>query len=165
MLDDAAVLDDAASDVGALATLPRTERDRLAPDLASLSLVSGRHDGGVAADGRRGSGARIGIVGAGRVGGAVATLLAAAGVGHVVVDDPATCRPSDCGPAGASIADVGRTRAQATQAAIHRTSRSTPTKQLHPTERHDIVVLAGGCGTRPGASATTWFDPTSRISR
>lgn len=151
MLDDAAVLDDAGSDVGALATLPRTDRDRIAPDLASLSLVSGRHDGGVGQlAGRRA--ATIGVVGAGRVGGAVATLVAAAGVGHVVVDDPATCRPSDCGPAGASIADVGSTRAQATQAAIHRTSRSTLTKPLHPTERHDIVVLAGSAALDPAVS-------------
>jgi len=151
MLVDAAVLDDASSDVGALATLPRAERDRLAPDLASMSLVSGRPDGGLAQAARR-QAARVGIVGAGRVGCAVATILAAAGIGQLVVDDATTCRPSDCGPAGPSIADAGSTRAQATQAAIHRTSRSTRTTQLRATQRYDIVVLAAAAALDPAVS-------------
>jgi hypothetical protein len=47
MLTAGDVLDDAATDTAALAALPRAERDRLAPDLASMSLVSGRPDGGL----------------------------------------------------------------------------------------------------------------------
>ena len=40
MLTEAAILDDAATDTGPIAVLPRIERDRLAPDVASMSLVS-----------------------------------------------------------------------------------------------------------------------------
>jgi hypothetical protein len=141
MLADAAVLDDAAADAGPLAALSRPERDRLAPDLASISLVSGHLDGGLSTISRR-QAASVGIVGGGRVGGAVATLLAAAGVGHLVVDDPSTCQPADCGPAGPAVADTGATRAQAAHAAVHRVSQSTRTTALRPSEQFDVVVLA-----------------------
>jgi bacteriocin biosynthesis cyclodehydratase domain-containing protein len=150
MLAEAEVLDDAATDAGVLAELPRRDRDRLAPDVASLSLVSGQLDGGLASVSRRWR-ASLGIVGAGRVGSAIATLLAAAGVGHITVDDPATCRLSDCAPAGVTAADAGTSRAQAAHAAIHRVSESTRTSQLGAAQRHDLVVLAP-----PGAS-----DPNS----
>jgi bacteriocin biosynthesis cyclodehydratase domain-containing protein len=143
ILTEAAVLDDAATDAQPLAVLPRIERDRLAPDLASMSLVSGQLDGGLSTVSRR-QHATVGVVGGGRVGGAVATLLGAAGIGHVVVDDAATCRPADCGPAGAAIGDTGSTRAQATNAAIHRVSQITRTAALTPTQHYDVVVLASG---------------------
>lgn len=141
LLLDASVIDDAAASPGPLATLTCTERDRLAPDLASMSLAGSTLDGGVSAMGRRRA-ARVGIVGGGRVGATLATLLAAAGVGQVVVDDPATCRPADCAPAGASIADTGSTRAQAAHAAIHRVSGSVRTQALPRGQRFDLVVLA-----------------------
>jgi hypothetical protein len=143
MLTEAAVLDDAATDARPLALLPRIERDRLAPDLASMSLVSGQLDGGLSTVALR-QRATVGIVGGGRVGGAVATLLGAAGIGHLVVDDAATCRPADCGPAGAAIGDTGATRAQATHAAVHRVSQITQTTALTATQRYDVVVLASG---------------------
>jgi bacteriocin biosynthesis cyclodehydratase domain-containing protein len=149
MLTEAAVLDDAATDARPLAALPRVERDRLAPDLASMSLVSGQLDGGLSTVSRR-QRATVGVLGGGRVGGAVATLLGAAGVGHLVVDDAATCRPADCGPAGAAIGDTGSTRAQAAHAAIHRISQVTKTTALTPSQRYDVVVLASG-----GAPATS----------
>jgi bacteriocin biosynthesis cyclodehydratase domain-containing protein len=123
--------------------LPRIERDRLAPDLASMSLVSGQLDGGFSTVSRR-QRATVGVVGGGRVGGAVAALLGAAGIGHLVVDDAATCRPADCGPAGAVIGDAGSTRAQAAHAAIHRVSEITRTTALTPAQRYDVVVLASG---------------------
>ena len=141
MLADAAVLDDAATDAGPLAAFTRAERDRLAPDLASVSLVSGQLDGGLSTISRR-QAARVGIVGGARVGGAVATLLAAAGIGHLVVDDPSTCQPADCGPAGPAVADSGATRAQAAHAAVHRVSQSTRTTALRASEQFHVVVLA-----------------------
>jgi bacteriocin biosynthesis cyclodehydratase domain-containing protein len=141
MLSDAAVLDDAAADARPLAALSRAERDRLAPDLASISLVSGQLDGGLSTIARR-QAASVGIVGGGRVGGAVATLLAAAGVGHLIVDDPSTCQPADCGPAGPAVSDSGATRAQAAHAAVHRVSQSTRTTALPASEHFDVVVLA-----------------------
>ena len=106
-----------------------------------MSLLSGQLDGGMSTvSGRQRS--SVGIVGGGRVGGAIATLLAASGIGQVVVDDPLTCRPADCGPAGAAIADTGSTRAQAVHAAIHRVSRSTRTTALKAARHYDVVVLA-----------------------
>jgi len=150
ILTEAAVLDDAATDSRPLGSLPRVERDRLAPDLASMSLVSGLLDGGLATVSRR-QRATVGVVGGGRVGGAVATLLAAAGVGHLVVDDAATCRPGDCGPAGPAIGDTGSTRAQAAHAAIHRISQLTRTTALAAAQRYDIVVLASGDAIEAGA--------------
>jgi len=143
MLTEAAVLDDAATDTRAVAVLPRIERDRLAPDIASMSLVSGQLDGGLSTVSRRQL-ATVGVVGGGRVGSAVATLLGAAGIGHLVVEDAAACRPADCGPAGAAIGDTGSTRAQATHAAIHRVSQITRTTALTPTQHYDVVVLASG---------------------
>jgi hypothetical protein len=151
MLTDADVLDDAATDTAALAALPRAERDRLAPDLASMSLVSGRPDGGLSTISKRQQ-TTVGIVGGGRVGAAVATLLAAAGVGHLVVDDPSTCRPSDCGPAGPAMADAGATRAQAAHAAVNRVSQSTRTTALRATERYDVVVLAAAGALDPAVA-------------
>ena len=140
ILTEAAVLDDAATDTQPLAALPRIERDRLAPDVASMSLVSGQLDGGLSTVSRR-QRATVGVVGGGRVGSAVATLLGAAGIGHLVVDDAATLRPADCGPAGAAIGDTGSTRAQAAHAAIHRVSQITRTTALTPAQRYDVVVL------------------------
>ena len=149
ILADAEVLDDAAIDAAPLAALSRVERDRLAPDLASMSLLSGRLDGGMSTVSGR-QGASVGVVGGGRVGGAIATLLAAAGVGHVMVDDPSTCRPADCGPAGTAMSDTGSTRAQAAHAAVHRISQSTRTTPLQPPRPHDLVVLAAAGSLDPG---------------
>jgi bacteriocin biosynthesis cyclodehydratase domain-containing protein len=151
MLTDAAVLDDAGTDLGSLATLPLAERDRLAPDLASVSLLSGQADGGVSIISRR-QRATVGVLGGGRVGGATATLLAAAGVGHVFVDDPTTCRPADCGPAGPALADTGADRAQAVHAAIQRASQSTRTNTVQPRHRCDLMVVASPEALEPGVA-------------
>jgi bacteriocin biosynthesis cyclodehydratase domain-containing protein len=148
MLADAAVLDDAAIDTAPLAALPLADRDRLAPDLASISLVSGALDGGQSVLARR-QRASVRLLGGGRVGGATAALLAAAGIGHLVVEDPATCRPADCGPAGPALADAGASRAQAAHAAVHRVSTSTRTAAAPPEQRFDVVVLANPASLDP----------------
>jgi hypothetical protein len=140
MLSAASVLDDGASDAGPLAALSLPERERLAPDLASASLVSGSGDAGLSMLGRR-QAATVVILGAGRVGAAAAALLAAAGVGHVVVDDPLLATPDDCAPGGIEADDVGATRAQAARRAIHRVSASTSTDELDGVAP-DVVVLA-----------------------
>ncbi|MGH8889140.1 MAG: thiamine biosynthesis protein ThiF [Acidothermaceae bacterium] len=141
LLLDASVVDDAAVSPIPLAGLSHLERDRLAPDLASISVVSGRLDGGIQTIGRR-QRATVAVFGASRVGTTIATLLAAAGVGHIVVDDHAPCRPADCAPAGSSTSDTGATRSQAAHAAIHRASGSVRTSALPPSKRADVAVLA-----------------------
>ena len=107
LLDDASAVPDG---------LPVDELDRLAADFAHESLLA--TSPGAAAEAlvrRRAS--RIVVVGAGRVGSALARLLAAAGSGVVTVCDPRPGRAADAGPAGFPVPRDGRTRAFATAAA------------------------------------------------
>jgi bacteriocin biosynthesis cyclodehydratase domain-containing protein len=93
---------------------------RLTPDLLSLSLL---HPGpGAAARvlARRRQ-ARVAVHGAGRVGATIVTLLAAAGIGRLRVDDDGPVRPVDLAPGG--IREQGAvTRATAVTTPLRRTS-------------------------------------------
>lgn len=140
LLGEAAVLDDAMA-ADPLTDLPAIEQERLTPDLASASLVSGRPGGGPSTLTRRRR-AKVTVVGAGRVGGTVAAVLAAAGIGQVAVDDPGTCRPRDCGPVAPRLADVGATRGHATRTAISRISGVVSTDDVARHEQADVAVLA-----------------------
>ncbi len=120
------------------AGLDRGERDRLAPDVASLSLVHGRR-AAQALVGRRS--ARVVVHGAGRVGGPLAALLAAAGVGTVDVRDDQPARPSDTAVGGLTSDDVGRPRAAAVGGRLRSVSSLRPPA---------LVVLADD-----GAAATS----------
>ena len=150
LLERSGVLDDASTDRRALAALSQRDRDRLAPDLAAASLLRGAGDSGVAALTRRRS-AIVAVRGAGRVGAAVITLLAAAGVGYLVVDDSSIAAASDVTPAGPSNADVGASRADAAIRAARRLApglRSTLPRGRGP----DVVVLSlerSGLGDLP----------------
>lgn len=88
----------------------RDERDRLAPDLAALTLVHGPA-APQALRSRRS--ARVVVHGAGRVGGPLAALLDEAGVGTVDVRDAGTTRLQDTAVGGLRAEDVGRSREQA----------------------------------------------------
>ena len=90
--------------------LDRAERERLGPDLASLALVRGRRAPG-ALLGRRA--ARVVVHGGGRVGGPLASLLSAAGVGTVDVLDAGVTRASDTAVGGLDLGDVGVPRGEA----------------------------------------------------
>lgn len=140
------LIEDAAASPGPLADLDRTDRDRLRPDLDRLALTS--CDGGLAAFTRRRAG-RVRIYGAGRVGAQVATLLAAAGVGHICVVDPGTARPQDVVPGGLGREEIGGPREEGAVAAARRIapdvnawpgrSASRPADGApHP----DLVILA-----------------------
>ncbi|MCM3925780.1 ThiF family adenylyltransferase, partial [Frankia sp. AiPs1] len=63
------------------------------------------------------------VRGAGRVGAQIATLLAAAGVGRVVVDDAEVTTAADVSPGGLRLDDVGRPRALAAGTAMTRVRR------------------------------------------
>jgi hypothetical protein len=147
LLDDAGLLDDAAADgtTGALGTMDRGRRDRLAPDLSSLRLVRGHDSAQVM---RRRRAARVVVEGAGRVGAPVAALLVAAGVGAVQVVDDGLTRPEDCSVGGLTPAAVGRPRQEAAHDVISATSGrrggSAPRVAVP-----DLVVLtpAGGAPT------------------
>ena len=112
---------------------------RLEPDLLSLSLL---HPGPGAAARvlARRRAASVAVYGAGRVGAAVATLLAAAGVGKLAVVDEGPVRPGDLGPAGIREQGAG-TRATAVVAPLRRTSAALTVSTLAP-ERPDVAVVA-----------------------
>jgi bacteriocin biosynthesis cyclodehydratase domain-containing protein len=63
---------------------------------------------------------QVRIAGAGRVGAALAVLLAAAGVGRIEIDDPGQVRPADLSPLGYRPDDLGRPRATAAADLIDR---------------------------------------------
>jgi hypothetical protein len=119
-LGDAGALDDLASPAQGLRPV---ERQRLGPDLASLSLVHPAPGAAAKVLARRRA-RRIHIIGSGRVATIAASLLAAAGVGQVtnIVADGAgaTVAPGDVVPGGFRSQDVGRSRRSAAAAAIAR---------------------------------------------
>lgn len=130
------LLEDAGGDRSVLGALARTERERLAPDLGSLSLV--RHDGSLpAAEHRRA--ARVLVVGGGRVGAPLAALLAAAGVLVFDVHDGHLTSAQDCGVGGLGLTDIGRGRGVA---ARQRIAALAPSAAAGTGASPDLVVLA-----------------------
>jgi bacteriocin biosynthesis cyclodehydratase domain-containing protein len=127
-LEGAGLLLDA--DLMLVPALDREDRDRLSPDLASLSLVRG-NAAPQALLTRRAS--RVIVHGGGRVGGSLASLLCDAGVGTVDVRDCEITRVEDVGAAGLRVEDVGRRRAEALSARL---------RSLGSSERPTLVVLA-----------------------
>lgn len=109
--------------------LIRADRDRLAPDLASLALVRGSQ--AVDAMQARRS-ARVVVHGAGRVGGPLAALLSSAGVGTVEAVDRQPTRPSDLTVRGLTEHDLGRSRGDAVSASL---------RSLSSVRRPALVVL------------------------
>jgi hypothetical protein len=138
LLDGAGVLDDAAADRASLTALPRTERDRLSPDVGSLRLVRGADADAVM---RRRRAARVVVEGAGRVGAPVAALLAAAGVGAVLVVDDGLTRPEDCGIGGLPLSAVGRPRRDAALDIVRAATAHRPAPRDSPVALPDLVVV------------------------
>ena len=141
LLAAAGVLDDFPA--GLLRTVPDGLRSRLAPELATTSLAHGDGDGGARALARR-SGTYVRIYGAGKVGSVIATLLAAAGVGHVASRDSGTVSAADLVPGGLSEADLGAPRSAGAARAIRRTAPEARTGD--DARRPDLAVLAGHHG-------------------
>ncbi|WP_232248628.1 ThiF family adenylyltransferase [Streptacidiphilus rugosus] len=124
-----------------LLALPAAERARLAPDLAALSLARpGPGAAPAALLARRG--ARVEVRGAGRVGAAVAALLASAGVGRVRVRDAGRVQPEDASPAGVRPDDAGRLRTDAARAAVRRAAPGLPDDTAGAQRAPDLVVVA-----------------------
>ena len=112
---------------------------RLAPDLMSLSLLH-RGPGAAARVLARRRRARIAVHGAGRVGAGVVTLLAAAGIGSLRVDDDGPVRPEDLAPLGIREQGAG-SRAIAVSAPLRRSSRSVQV-DVGATGAVDLAVVA-----------------------
>lgn len=134
-------LDDAAADTGPLLRLERSEREQLAPDVESLSLLGGRAGDGLRLLTRRRR-AVVEVHGAGRVGSALACHLAASGIGHLVVRDMRPTCPADVSPGGLGADDVGRPREQAVRDAVRRLAPSVTTALPGGVDLADLAVLA-----------------------
>lgn len=124
----------ALSDLGGQAAA-----ERLAPDHASLAL---RHPGDLAAQIlRRRRAAAVIVHGAGRVGAPLAALLAAAGVGRVIVVDDERARLGDCAPGGLAPSTVHRQRGAAAGETVRTCAPEVDTTPLPPNRSPDLVVL------------------------
>ncbi|MET8626013.1 TOMM precursor leader peptide-binding protein [Kitasatospora sp. NPDC004669] len=155
-LEETGLLDDAEATDQALSRFPQPHRDLLGPDLASLSLV---HSGPGAAPAvlTHRAETRIEVRGAGRVGAALAAVLAAAGTGTVTVSDGGRVKPGDCSPAGLPPADIGRLRSTAAREAVQRAAGRPPVPL--PRRKPDdpppaFVVLAPRDGSAAFAGGT-----------
>lgn len=121
------------------------DRERLAPDGAAATLAR--------RDGRTGStilaGRRTAVVtvhGGGRVGSSVAALLAAAGIGTVVVEDAATVRPGDLSPAGLGEPDLGARRQDSVSRRVHDIAPGTRTSLPARSAGRALTVLTADSG-------------------
>lgn len=141
LLEGAGLVVDADDLTAGLRGLPTVERDRLAPDAASLSLVRGPQAGAAMAARRR---ANVLVRGAGRVGAPLAALLASAGVGHVTVQDGRPTRLEDLSVGGLVAADIGRAREVAVVGRLGADPRTVGAP--------DLVVLTGE-SEKPGPCA------------
>lgn len=117
--------------------------DPLAPDRASLGLLTGAADGGAAnLEARRNQ--WVEVRGAGRVGAAAARLLSAAGVGCVTARDPETATAHDVTPAGLGSRDIGQPR----ERAAHRVLDSDRQPLAEPADPSLVILApADGCIT------------------
>lgn len=121
--------------------------DRLTPDRAALSLLD---DGPVAAEriGARRSAAVV-VHGAGRVGGPLAALLAAAGVGAVSVVDEGVVDPTTYAPGGLSAADLRRSRRAAAHDALRRAAPEVDTATPSPDRPPALAIFTTGAPIEP----------------
>jgi hypothetical protein len=158
LLGSVHVLDDAAA---APHGLDRDERRRLEPDLATLTLLTTQPGAGVRClDGRRA--ATVLVVGAGRVGSLTASLLAAAGVGHVAIRDDRAASAADAVPGGLTPLDDGHARAIAAMAAAQRAGGASVDGAVRPPDATDcrtadLAVVVNDCWTPPPAELLDLF--------
>jgi len=140
-LEESGLVEDAAAPlVALLPDLDDDARSRCRPEIAALALACGPTDHAASVFAQRRE-RRVLVHGAGRVGTAVAHLLAAAGIGRVTVEDTGRVTPSDVCPGAASVADVGLRRGAAATAL---TVRALP--PALGVGSPDVVVL---CPDRP----------------
>ena len=125
--------------LNALALAPAA-RSRIGTELAAAALTYDHCDGGARTLARRRL-AFVRVHGSGRIGAAVAGLLAAAGVGQVVGRDGGLARPQDLSPAGLGLADLDLPRADGVARLIGRIAPDVRT--VDRGERPDLAVLTG----------------------
>ncbi|MGW2543501.1 ThiF family adenylyltransferase [Kitasatospora sp. NPDC001574] len=159
LLEEAGVLDDAEAADRALARFPQPHREMLGPDLASLSLIHSTPGAAPAVLAHRADHA-VEVRGAGRIGAALAAVLAAGGTGAVTVVDSGRVTPADTSPAGLPPGEVGRLRATAAREAVDRACARHPARRSGRPRPGlpDLVVLT----PRDGSGAFAGGTPQAR---
>ncbi|MEV6697016.1 ThiF family adenylyltransferase [Streptomyces sp. NPDC051453] len=126
-LTRAGLLDDATGGGPAFDALRKRQGvlDRLRPDLAALTVLSPEPAAGARKLAARRS-MRIQVRGTGRVGTVIASVLSAAGVGHVDVRDGGCVEPWDVAPGGLPVESVGERRDTAAYRAVRKAAPDRP---------------------------------------
>lgn len=141
------LLDDASGDAGA--GPPAGSPGRLTPDRTTWMLRAGRQHAGMS---RRREQAIVVVHGSGRIAVALATLLAASGVGWVHTVAEGVVQPEDTG-SGYLDEDIGHARAEAAERAVRRIASTTRTGRPAPRQRPDLVLITDATVADPRLSA------------
>jgi bacteriocin biosynthesis cyclodehydratase domain-containing protein len=121
--------------------------ERLRPDLASLSVITSAPGEAMGLLAARGA-LRIRVLGAGRVGALLASLLSGAGVGEVEVRDVGQVELGDVGPGGLPADAVGERREEAARRAVREAAPDRPPRRgprsplEEPEQGLSLVILA-----------------------
>lgn len=140
----------------------RAAGGRLAPDRASAALLRSPPDAGTGILARRAA-AVVAVRGAGRVGAAVANLLAAAGVGAVEVTDRRAFAHADAGPAGTTWNGVRKRRETAVREALRRTSPDVRLTAPPGCRDPDVAVIAPDGRPEPALAARLMARGTAHL--
>ncbi|MFJ5264051.1 TOMM precursor leader peptide-binding protein [Streptomyces sp. NPDC088387] len=138
--------------------------DRLRPDLASLSVTTSEPGDAPARLAARRS-MRVRVLGAGRVGTVLASLLSGAGVGEVDVRDIGKVEPWDVAPGGLPADAVGEHRAESARRAVRRAAPDRPPRRSPGPAEQDsdpglsLVILAPRDDVAVHAPAPESADP------
>jgi len=145
-LADAGLLDDASPDGGAGPQMPA----RLSADATAWSLRTGKPRRRLPLNRQQ---AAVAVRGDGRLGVAIACLLAASGVGWIDFGAYGQVRAEDTGT-GYLDADVDTPRQEAGIAAIHRAVCTVRTGRLPPARNPDLAVLTDAVVPASGVIAS-----------
>ncbi|RVU17320.1 ThiF family adenylyltransferase [Streptomyces antnestii] len=126
-LTRAGLIDDATGGGPAFDALRKRKGalDRLRPDLAALTVLSPEPAAGAQKLAARRT-LRVQVRGTGRVGTVIASVLSAAGIGHVDVRDGGCVEPWDVAPGGLPAESVGERRDTAAHRAVRRAAPYRP---------------------------------------
>lgn len=130
------------------------------PDTTAWGLLAADGDGAAVLERRRAAAVRV--CGLGRLGAAVATTLAAAGVGRLELVDDAPVTRHDVGPSGARLPDVGSPRVSAVARALHDVAPGVQTPPAGGAV--DLVVLVEQHVTDPAAHRPLVTDAVAHLS-
>jgi hypothetical protein len=142
-------------------SLPPPGSPQLAGELAALRARHGPRADQVLADRAR---ATVVVHGTGRLPVAVGALLAAANVGRVTVYDSGEVHRHDSAPGGPLAGDEGRRFNEAAHDAIRRAAPRVDTTSIGPSERPDLVLLAGDPPVSPELSRRLHAEGTAHLA-